>query len=226
VTRYVPGQVPTTNDVDQLRRWLRDEFQQIQESTNDIYSGVNISFDNLVGAGHGNMISIFSQTIGALNATYKDVTTLAYNPDVLPAMKNCTPFQQQGIGLDLEGVWFTQITLSCQFDPNANIARSIWVRQIDPVLGIVGGETEIRTPVGRNVDAAFIPIVSMYEVKPDRIGNPVTYQVAAQNNGTQVFSNFVVTGATASAHHVSEFRDTSPATLQMLQALGERRLGE
>lgn len=38
MARYVPTAVPTTQDISQLERWLREELERIQQSTDDIYT--------------------------------------------------------------------------------------------------------------------------------------------------------------------------------------------
>ena len=43
MAQYVPGEVPTTQDIQQLERWLRMEFEQVRNSTDDIYEVATVT---------------------------------------------------------------------------------------------------------------------------------------------------------------------------------------
>ena len=42
MARYVPSPAPTTDDIGQMARWLREEMERIRQSTDDIYTVVTV----------------------------------------------------------------------------------------------------------------------------------------------------------------------------------------
>jgi len=200
--RYVPSNVPATNDQAQLRRWLREEFARIGSSMAEIYAGGigggAVDLSEAVQVGYGNQANLISQVIGTLTGTYQAVTSMI-NGTITP--KYATINSGSALSFQKEGMWLVLSSLSCDFDVHATLARSVWHRLQNRTTLAVKNEVRTAVPAGDN--STYFTVASLFEITPAELGHVIGFDVAAQNVAQQ-FTNFRVISCQENAIHVSE----------------------
>lgn len=200
MARYVPGNVPTTTDIQQLERWLREELERVRQATDDIYRLAQSVLDNFTAAGYGgigqnaatNPLPDFPAG-GFIDFTGFDV------PLVVPRAVGYD-FGQAGLILEAPGVWYISIKLTFEHD-ELNAGREMYLRFDNRTTGIPNA-TIFRYGVGRNVGVTNLVLGAFFEVDDASVGEIVGLEVG----GDTAFTGVSCIGAIMQVHNISEFK--------------------
>lgn len=219
MARYSPTSVPTTGDIYQLERWLREEMEQIRSSTDDIYVLANFMLDNYVAAGYGGIGQDAATNplpdIGA--GAWIDFTGFDI-PLVAPKAVSYD-FANDGLQFNEEGIWYVSIKLALQHN-ELNAGRQIALR-FDNRTTNTPGTVEFRYGVGRNTDVTNITLGVFFEVENAAVVTGVAQAlgdtIGLEIGGGSAFSLIDCIGAIYEVHHISEYKgDFSVGTLESL----------
>ena len=198
MARYSPGQVPTTEDIFQLERFLREEYEQVRDSTDDIYTIADFLINNLVAAGYGSIGLDAISPLADINATWQQVPM-----DVVLVVPKAVSYDlpNEGMIFESEGIWRINAKVALEF-VEAQASRRMQLRLFNLTTGAPSG-TVFTYGVGRNTDAVNLNLSVMITIPSDRVGDTFQLQIASS---TSTFTGVVNTGNTWDVNHVSEYK--------------------
>ena len=204
MARYAPGLVPTSNLPD-TQRWLREEFELVRGSTDDIYSLAQFLLDNYVIAGYGSIGQDVVQPY-AIGATWQDFNL--WDVELLSITRGVTPNLPNGFIVQTTGLWQLNIKISLSFN-DLNAGRSLQLRFFNATDGLPGGST-FNYWIGRNTDGVNIQLSAIFEIDTAAATGPVQIQadkdIRIQIRSDDTFTNVQAEGSIWDWHHISEYR--------------------
>lgn len=199
MARYVPSAVPNTGDIAQLQRWLREELDRVRNSTDDIYEGVNVSFDNLVGAAYADMVQFVfpPPDVGPVDGTYRTFTNFTL-PSITP--KGMVPdVANNGIRYPAERTYLVGINASATCDAGAG-GRRLSIQLVNTLNGDeLGAGYETFVPAGAT--GITVGIVFPFQMLPAFVEQPIGFRYRSFD-GT--FTSFTWTNVGMWACQISE----------------------
>ena len=198
MARYAPGLVPTTDDIFQLERFLREEYEQVRESTDDIYTIGQFIIDNVVAAGYGSIGLDAITPLANINATWQKVPM-----DVVLVVPKAVSYDlvNEAVIFESEGIWRINAKVALEF-AEAQASRRLQLRLFNLTTGTPSG-TVFTYGVGRNTDAVNLNLSVMITAPESSVGNSYQLQI---NSAADTFTGVVNTGNTWDVNHVSEYK--------------------
>jgi hypothetical protein len=199
MARYAPGGVPNTQDIAQLERWLREETERIQGSTEDIYKLAEFLVTLYVVAGYGSIGLDAITGLPNITATWQ---TLPFDVLLIDPPRGANyDLPNDGMGFDLEGVWRVNAKISLEF-AEVNAGRRLQLRIWNLTQGITGGIV-FQYTVGRNTDGVNLNLSVMTTIEEANVGDVLQLQVASSSD---TFTAVQAIGSTWDINHVSEYK--------------------
>lgn len=154
--RYSPAPVPTT-DLPNTQRFLREELEQVRNSTDDIYTLANFLLDNFVTAGYGSIKRTTPVALADIGATWQQLPWEAVGITDPKGMAYDLP---TGMIVEHFGIWALNLLVNLAFD-DANAGRDVQIRLVNVSDGTAA--TPVTFFVGRNQDGVSIPLPTLVE---------------------------------------------------------------
>ena len=197
--RYYAGNVPITEDIGQLERFLREETGRIQAGTDLSYRGLQFLFDTVTIAGYGEI---------GLNAV-TPLNTINATPQVLPwdtallADPRGVEYDLPGNGLVFRenGVWSITASITLQF-AEAQAGRQLRLQlynvtkaqDLGPVLAYF---------VNRNTEGDNLSFSVITDIPDNIVGDTLVIRVSSASD---TFTGVSAIGGVWYANSVSEYR--------------------
>jgi hypothetical protein len=211
MARYLPGGVPTSGDIADLQRWLRQELEIIRSSTDDIYTFAEFAMDAFAAAGYGSI----SQSTGVnplpdmLAGTWQDFTGFDVGSLAPRGVEYDLP--NDAMAIDQYGVWYLSIAIVLEHN-ESNQGRELGLRLDNRTTNTPSAEV-LHIGVGRNQPTTNITVVSLVEVTEGGVQVGVN-NIAATSDAigfeigalTGDFSALNALSAYYQLHRVSEYR--------------------
>lgn len=213
--RYAPSNPPTTLDIQQLERWLREEYEQVRGSTDDIYTWADFALQSFVAAGYG---SIGQDVIGpfAIGPTWN--TFNLWDIELISAPSGIQHNLPNGFIVTAEGIWQINIKISLEF-AELNAGRRIQMRfwnETQQTGGVVFNYAIGRNTDGANLNLSFLAEIDEVPAASDGIhAMAINDDVRIQIRSDDTFTGVQAIGSIWDMHHVSEWKGYDP--LQNIQ---------
>ena len=160
MTRYRLSSVPTTEDIQQLERYLREELQRVEDSTDDIYTLAEVLILLYQVAGYGQIGLDAITPLANIGATWQQ---LPFDVELIAAPRRVTyNLAGDGMQIDDAGVWKFFAKVSLQF-AEANQGRRLQLTLWDTFNNVAVGPL-FNFAIGRNTDGANLSFTIMFEV--------------------------------------------------------------
>jgi hypothetical protein len=199
MARYTTSGVPTSPELANTQRWLRSEFQEVNNSTDDIYALLQFVVDTFVYAGYG-AISLDSESArNNIDATWQ---TLPFNAVSLadPVGVSYDLFNN-GFAYEQQGIWRMTASIGLTFS-EVNAGRRMEMRILNSTTGIpVPGE--VQYAVARNTDGINLTLNLLVAVSDTAIGDIFQLQIRSELFN---FASVVAIGSVWDTNHISEYK--------------------
>lgn len=201
MARYHPRNVPTTNSVNQVERYLREEFERVRQSTDDTYELAEFALANFVPGGYcGVGQNAASNPLPDINAgSFIDYTGFDLEL-VNPTRGAVNDLDSDGIRLRETGLWYLTIKLTLEH-LEAQAGRQIWLRiKRNGSSGLI----KFRYGVGRNTGTTNLTLT--YLAQMDLRGDAEDLIQLEIGSDADSFAGLDCIGGYLMAHYVSEYR--------------------
>jgi hypothetical protein len=199
VARYSPSNVPISPELSDTQRWLREETEQIRNSTDDIYGWANFAREQFVIAGYGSVGLDAVTPFGDIGATWQ---TLPFDITLVDPPKGVVyTLGDQGIVWLSSGVWRINAKISVEFVEAQN-GRRIQLRLFNATGG--GGQGLVFTySVGRNTDGVNLNLSLSVQLSSGAVGDIFVLQVSSD---ADTFTGVQLIGSTWDTNYISEWQ--------------------
>ena len=196
MARYVTSEVPSTT-LENTQRWLREEFAQVRNSTEDIYASLAFSILTFVNAGYG-AISLATPTLmGTIGAGFN---TVPMDSENISDPRNVThDLASEGLHIDDEGIWRITAMLSLSHD-ELNAGRTIFVRLWNETEAVA--LVTIPVGIGRNIGVTTWTGTFLVEFPAALVGDTIQLQIGGGNVVLATTAEF----ASLNCNNCGEFR--------------------
>jgi hypothetical protein len=198
MAQYVPNATPTTADIHQLERYLREEYEEVRGSTDDIYVLSAIVRELYQIAGYGQIGLDAVTPLANIGATYQQ---LPFDVELITDPRGVV-YNLAGDGMLLteEGVWSFFAKVSLEF-LEAQAGRRIQLSLWDTTNNIAIGP-EFNFSIGRNTDGANLSFQIMFDITA-LAATPIGLAVRST---TDTFTGVSAIGSIFGVNYQSEYR--------------------
>lgn len=208
MARYSPGTVPTSPQLDQTQRWLREEFEGVRGSTDDTYSLADFIADNYVIAGYGSVSRGAPIALANIGSSWQDLT---WDGTAIPDPKGVAYNLPEGYTLEQPGVWNQNIMITLAFN-DANAGRKLQLR----IRNTTDGDNSdlLDFFVGRNQDGMTLTVGVLVQVTDEpgeftfqqmQISKDVKLQIRSEED---TFTGVSFDHGAWGISHASEYKGT------------------
>ena len=189
---YRPRSTPTSPNLAQTQRWLRDEMFSLQESIDSIRD------EFILQLGYGSIGSDGNTALGTVGTAW--VTYPGNNAQRIQPVKTAYDLPLGELALLRYGVWRFNVMMSITFDAITPRGRNIYVRIYNDTAG-VPSPNSIVFAVGRDADAVTVAVSWLVNVGPKAENQYLVPQISGSEN----FTNLVVGGSVLEATLISPY---------------------
>ena len=196
---YFPSAVPITDDIGQLERWLRNEFQSVQVSSALVRRINEFIASNYVIAGYGGIGLNAETALDNIDETPQimpfDVELIANPRGVGYGLAN------NGLIFEEVGVWRMNAKVSLTF-LELNAGRRMTLRLFDINKGTDVGPS-FNFAIGRNTDGVNLNFNLLVTIPEVLVGDTLVLRVSSATSG---FTGVTAIGSIWDANLVSEYQ--------------------
>ncbi len=196
MARYVPGQVPITPDVAQVERWLREETDQIRNSTDDIYTLMDFVLEIFVAAGYG---AIEQRAVTAFPIDGTWTTFDLWDGNTIPDERGVSANLPTGFTLETSGFWRINTFITLTF-AEVNAGRTVQMRVFNSTTATPGEPFDFF--VGRNAEGVNLAVNAL--VAADVSAGNQDFEVQIRTD--DVFTAVQAIGSIWDLNHISEYK--------------------
>lgn len=213
MSRYVPGLTPTTPDIAQLERWLREETEQIRSSTDDTYAFADFVLETFVTAGYGGIGLDAVTPVADISPTWQQLpfdVVLILQPKIV-----AYDLIGNGMSLEAPGVWRFNGKVSLTFaeaQAGREIQLSLWDIDAASAVG-----PAFNFFVGRNTAGVNLNFNVLFDIT-DFVNKPLGLAVRSEAD-TYTLVNAI--GSIFDINYVSEYK--GEYTVESMSSLNPRR---
>jgi hypothetical protein len=199
---YRPRTTPTSDNLGQTQRWLREETYALQQSVDSIRD------EFVAGLGYGSLGNGGTGSIPDLSTAWVDYP---YNTEerLLP-VKTTYDSPAGTLALESTGVWKVSLVMSLTFDGIAARGRNVYLRLFSVTDGApVGTGAGLQYAVPRDSDAVTVTLGFMMSVGEAAKGDFIVPQISA----SEAFTGVANDGGLFEVNLVSQYNEgatTSP----------------
>ena len=198
MAQYVPGQTPVTPDIHQLERYLREEQEEIRNSTDDIYVLAARVIELYQPAGYGQIGLDAVTPLANIGTAYQQ---LPFDVELITDPR-AVVYNLAGDGMLLTepGVWSFFAKVSIEFleaQAGRRLQLSLWNTTTNTPVG-----DEFNFSVGRNTDGANLNFQIMYDVE-EAFAAPLGLAVRST---TDTFTGVNAIGSIFGVNYQSEYK--------------------
>lgn len=196
--RYVTTLVPTTQDIGQLERWLREEMALVRASTDDIYLVLGFTIDTFTAAAYGGIGLDNDTALANIDTIWQ---TLPFDVETVPQPRGVTySLGSNAMSFDSEGVWRVNAKVSLTFVESQS-GRRMTLRLFNVTQG-TPSTTVFNFAVGRNTDGINLAFNLVTPIDT-QAGDVWVLQVGS---AADTFTGVTAIGSVWDANRVSEYK--------------------